>query len=173
MEENQPKTGKYALIFGGLAGLTGIVFSVMLYMMDMQYEQGIGIQAVQFGILAVFVVFAIMQFKKANEGYLSVVQAVKIAPGVAVISFIIGILWFLIFSNIIEPDFMANSMQIGKQKAMEQNPELTSEQLDQGMEMQQKFFWVIMAVFMLISALFATVVGLITGLIMKKQKNAF
>ncbi len=45
--------------------------------------------------------------------------------------------------------------------------------LDQGMKIQQDFFWVLMCVFMLISAIFATIVGLITGLILKKEDAAY
>ncbi|MGI9552705.1 MAG: DUF4199 domain-containing protein [Aurantibacter sp.] len=170
MEENQPKVSKFSLIYGAIAGLASIVFSLMLYSMDMHYEQGMAIQGVQFAILAIFVVIAILQFKKANSGYLSIIQAIKIGPGVAVISFIIGMLYFMLFSNVIEPDFMANSYEIGKQKALADNPELTSEQIDQGIEFQKKFFWVIMAVFMLVSALFALVVGLITGAIVQNKR---
>ena len=173
MEENQPKTGKLALIFGGLSGITGIVFSVLLYLMDMQYEQGFAIKVIQFLILATFVVLAIIQFKKSNSGLLKVIEAVKIAPGVAVISFIIGIIWFLLFSNVIEPDFMAKSAEIAKVKTLAENPKMTPEQFDQGMKIQQDFFWVLMCVFMLISAIFATIVGLITGLILKKEDAAY
>ncbi|MEO1012302.1 MAG: DUF4199 domain-containing protein [Bacteroidota bacterium] len=173
MEENQPKPSRYSLIFGALAGVTGIAFSLMLYSMDMHYEQGFAIQAVQFSILAVFVVIAIMQFKKANSGYLSMVQALKIGPGVAVISFIIGMLYFSVFSNVIEPDFMANSYELGKEKALQDNPQLTTEQLDQMIGFQKKFFWVIMAVFMLMSVIFALIVAAISGAIMKKQRPAY
>ncbi len=170
MENIQPKTSKYALTYGILAGLAGIVFSLMLYFMDMHYEQGIAIQAVQFAILAIFVIIAILQFKKANSGFLSINQAIKIGPGVAVISFIVGMLYFLVFSNVIEPDFMANSYEIGRQKAIVENPQLTPEQIDQGIEFQKKFFWVIMGVFMLISAIFALIVGAITGAIVKNKR---
>lgn len=173
MEDNQPATRKYALIYGAISGAIGIALALILYSQGLQHQQGLGIQAIQFTILATMIVVAVYQFKQANSGYLAIIDAVKIAPGVAVISFIIGILWFLLFSNVIEPDFVAETMAIGKQKAMEQNPELTGEQLDKGMEMQQNFFWVIMGVFLLISAVLAAIVGLIVGLIMKKEKPAY
>lgn len=173
MEENQPKVGKFSLNFGALAGVAGIIFSLMLYFADMHHERSFAIQGVQYLILAVFVVLAIIQFKKANSGYLSIVQAIKIGPGVAVVSFILGMIYFLIFSNLIEPNFMEQAYELGKQQAIEQNPNLTAEQIEQSIEMQKKFFWVIMAVFMMLSVIFGFIVSLIAGLIMKKNKPAY
>ena len=37
MEEQQPKTGKFALNYGLLLGLVSIVFGVMLYTQKMHY----------------------------------------------------------------------------------------------------------------------------------------
>lgn len=173
MEENQPKVSRFSLNFGALAGLAGIVFSLMLYIAGMQHEQGFGIQAVQFSIVALFVVLAIMQYKKANSGYLNLIEAFKMGAGVAAISFVVGTIYFLIFSNVIEPNFMEEAYEIGRQKMMEQNPNLTAEQADQGIEMQKRFFWVIMAVFMIISVIWGFIVSLIAGLIMKKDKPAY
>ncbi|TMU56931.1 DUF4199 domain-containing protein [Flagellimonas algicola] len=173
MEENQPKVGTFSRNYGVLAGATGIIFSLMLYLADMHHERSFAIQAVQYLILAVFVVLAILQFKKANGGFISLIQAMKIGPGVAVVSFILGIIYFLIFSNVIEPNFMEQAYELGRQQALEQNPNLTTEQIDQSIEIQKKFFWVIMAVFMLLSVIFGFIVSLITGLIVKKDKPAY
>ncbi|KSA14077.1 hypothetical protein I600_670 [Maribacter dokdonensis DSW-8] len=68
---------------------------------------------------------------------------------------------------------MAKSAEIAKAKTLAENPKMTPEQFDQGMKIQQDFFWVLMCVFMLISAIFATIVGLITGLILKKEDAAY
>ena len=173
MEENKLKTRKYSLQFGLIAGLVGVIFGVMLFTMDMHYERSFAIQAVQFGILAVFIVIAIIQFKKANGGFLKLGQAVKLGAGVGLIAAIIGTIYFLVLSNVIEPDYMAKASEIAKVEAFESNPKLTQEQWDQGMEMQEKFFSVFLAVGVIFSALFGLIVGLITGLITKKEQPAY
>ncbi len=173
MEENQPKTGKFALNYGLITGGAGIVFGIMLYMMDMQYEQGIAIQGIQIAILAAGIVWAIVQFKKANLGFLNISHALKVGAGVALVAGIIGLIYFFLFSNFIEPDFMDNLSEIGKQKALEDNPQLTEAQIDQGMEMQKKFAWVSYPIILIFNVIIGLVVGLITGLIMKKQKPAY
>lgn len=173
MEENQPKTGKFALNYGLLIGGVGIVFGIMLYMIDMHYERGIAVQGTQIAILAAGIVLGIVQFKKANLGFLTISEALKVGAGVALIAGLIGLLYFFVFSNFVEPEYMANLTEIGKQEALETNPQLTEEQIDQGIEMQKKFAWVSYPIILIFNIIIGLVVGLITGLILKKQKPAY
>ena len=173
MEENSLKTRKFSLRYGALGGIVGIVFGVMLFTMDMHYDRSTAIQAIQFGILAIFVVIGIIQFKKANESYLTIGQAIKIGAGVGLIAAVIGTVYFLVLSNVIEPDYMEKAAEIQKVKTFAENPSLTQEQWDQGMEMQKKFFPVFLGIGVIMSALFGLIIGLITGLITKKAKPSY
>ncbi|SNZ00555.1 DUF4199 domain-containing protein [Flagellimonas pacifica] len=173
MEENKLKTGKFSLRYGLIGGLVGIVFGVMLYFADLHYDRSFGIQAIQFAILAVFVVIAAIQFKKANNGFIKLGQAVKIGAGVGLIAAVLGTLYFLVLSNVIEPDYMVNATEIQRVKTFEENPNITQEQWDQGMEFQKKLFPVFLAFGLVVSALFGVVVGLITGAIIKKNEPAY
>jgi len=173
MEENEPKTGKYALNYGLLVGCVGIIFGIMLFTLDMQYERGWGVQATQIAILAAGIVLGIIQFKKANLGFLDISQALKVGAGVALIAGILGLIYFFVFSKFVEPDFMDNMYEIGKQQALENNPKLTEEQIDQGIEMQKSFAWVTYPVILIMNIIIGLVVGLIAGLALKKQKPAY
>ncbi len=173
MEENQPKTGKFALNFGLLTGAIGIVFAVMLYTMDMHYERGAGVQGTQIAILAAGVIFGISQFKKANSGFLNLSEALKLGAGIGLIAAILGIIYFLLLSNVLEPEYMDNMFELGKQQAMADNPKITEEQMDQGIEMQKKFAWVSYPIIIIFNIIIGLVAGLIGGLIMKKQKSAY
>jgi hypothetical protein len=172
MEENQPKTGKFALNFGALTGLVGVVFAIMLFTMDLHYEQGVGVQITQTLILAAGIVLGIVQYKKAGNGFLTVSQALKVGAGVALIAGIIGLIWFFTLTNVLEPEYMNKMYEIGKVTAMEQNPNLTEEQIDQGIEMQRSFAWISYPIILIINIVIGLVVGLITGLILKKQEAA-
>ena len=173
MEGNQPKTGQYALKFGGLLGLVSIVFNVMLMSQGLHYEQTLPIQLIGIAILAVVVLFGISQYRKANGGYLIMSDALKLGTGIAIVAAVIGLVYFFILSNVIEPDYMDKVYEIGKQKAMTDNPNLTAEQIDQGIEMQKKFAWIAYPVILIIQAVIGLVVGLIGGLIFKKAKPAY
>jgi hypothetical protein len=173
MEENQPKIGKFSLNYGLITGLIGIAFGIILFTMDLHYERGFAVQGIQIAILVAGIIFGISQFKKANTGFLSVGQAVKLGAGVALIAGILGLLYFFVFSNFIEPDFMDNMYELGKQQALEDNPQLTSEQIDQSIEMQKKLAWITYPVILIFNILIGLIVGWIGGLIMKKAKPAY
>ena len=173
MEENQPKTGKLALMFGLLTGGVGIIFAIMLFTMEMQYERGVAVQGVQIAILAAGIILAVTQFKKTNSGYLNISQALKVGAGVALIAGIAGLLWFFVFSNFIEPDFMDKSMELAKVKTFEDNPKMTEEQWTQGVEMQKKFAWITYPVIIIFNIIIGLIVGLVSGLVMKKQNPAY
>ncbi|WP_430425376.1 DUF4199 domain-containing protein [Maribacter litoralis] len=173
MEENQPKTGKFALKYGLLTGIIGVIFGIMLFAMDMHYEQGAAIQITQTLILAAGVIFAIVQFKKAGGGLLSISEALKVGAGVALIAAIVGLLYFFLLSNVIEPDYMDKMYEIGKIKAMADNPSLTEEQIDKGIEMNKSFAWITYPVLIIMNVIIGLIIGLITGLILKKEEAAY
>lgn len=171
MEENQPKTGKYALNFGLMTGALGVVFGLMLYSMDMHYERGLGVQGTQVAILAAGIILGIIQFKKAGEGFLTLSNALKVGAGIGLIAAIVGLAYFFVLSNVIEPEFMDKTFELTKQQVSEENPQMTTEQLDGMIEMQKKFTWVSYPIIIIFNVIIGLIVGLITGLILKKQKD--
>ena len=173
MEENQPKTGKFALNYGLLTGIIGVIFGIMLFAMDMHYEQGAAIQITQTLILAAGIIFAIVQFKKAGGGFLTISESLKVGAGVALIAAIVGLLYFFLLSNVIEPGYMDKVYEIGKIKAMADNPSLTEEQIDQGIEMNKSFAWIMYPVLIIMNVIVGLITGLITGLILKKEDTAY
>ena len=173
MEENQPKTGKFALNYGVLLGVVSVVFGLMLFSMDMHYDQGWAIRGINLALTVVAIIFGVSQFRKANEGFLTISQALKLGAGIAVVAGIIGLIYFFLLSNVIEPDYMDKMYEIGKEKAMTDNPKLTEEQIDQGIEMQKSFAWLFYPIGLIINIVIGLVIGLIVGLIMKKQKPEY
>jgi uncharacterized membrane protein YfcA len=170
MEQNQPKIGKFSWTFGLILGLASVAFSFMLYTMEMHYEQSWPIQVIGILMTAVAIVVAISQFKKANEGYLKVSEALKLGMGIGLVSAIVGLIYYALLTNVIEPDFMDKVMDIAKVKALENNPRITDEQWQQGVDMQKKFAWLTYPFILIFSIIIGLVIGWITGLIMKKQK---
>ena len=52
-----------------------------------------------------FMVLGIKKVKESNEGLLSLGEGLKTGMGIALISGIVGIIYFLLFVNFIDPDF--------------------------------------------------------------------
>ena len=169
--ENQPKIGKYALRFGIISGVIGLVFSLMLFFQKMHYENSTVGTVVGISILFAVIAFGINQYKKDSEGYLKLGNAVKLGTGIALISGVIGLIWYFLLTNdIVEPGFMEKTMEIAKEKQMEKNPQMTDEQWDQGVAMQEKFMWLAYPFILIFNAILGLIGGLIFGLIMKKDR---
>jgi uncharacterized protein DUF4199 len=170
MEENQPKTGKFVLNYGIILGAVSIAFGVMLYSMDMHYEESWPVRIISIILMIAVVIWATSEFKKANSGLLNLSDALKLGVGIGLISAILSLLYYAILTNVIEPDFMDKALDIAKVKAIESNPNLTEEQWAQGVEIQKNFAWVVYPIGLIINVIIGLIIGLITGLIMKKQK---
>ncbi|MEC3966742.1 DUF4199 domain-containing protein [Flagellimonas halotolerans] len=173
MEEQQPKTGKFALNYGLLLGVISVVFGVMLYTQKMHYERNTAIIVISIVIMAAVVFLAINAFKKANGGYLTISEALKVAVGAALIGAVISLAYQFVLTNFIEPDFMDKAIEMAKPKAMEQNPSMTEEQWEQGVEMQKSLSWLQYPIGLIINCVLGLILGLITGLILKKSKAEY
>ena len=103
---------------------------------------------------------------------MSLGQGIKIGLGTSVISGVMGVVYFLILSNILDPEMMNKALEMGMNQFMDQNPEASEEMIDQVKSMQEKFTGpVITSSFILIFSLFfGLIFSLITGLILKRNR---
>jgi DNA-binding transcriptional regulator of glucitol operon len=171
MEQNQPKTAKYALNFGVLLGVVSIVFAFMLYSLDMHYQGGFAVIAVSLIITIVFIVIGMIQFKKANNGFMSFGQALKIGIGISLIGGIMAALFNQVIINFIDPDTMTKAFEFQREQLLAAG-QLTAEQIDAQMEMGKSFATPAMQIaFGLLGSLFfGFILSLIPGLILKNSK---
>ncbi|WP_281540466.1 DUF4199 domain-containing protein [Maribacter aestuarii] len=172
MEENQPKTGKYALNYGLLLGGVSIIFAFMLYTADMHYQGGIAVMLISIALSLAALLFAMIQFRKANNGFMSFGQGLKIGVGVCLIGGIIGIIFNQIMVNVIDPEMMNKAMEFQRNQLME-TTKMTTEQIDAQMEMGKKFSTPSMQVIfgLVFSLVLGFILSLIPALVLKKQEN--
>jgi len=170
MEVTQPKIGKFSWTYGLLLGVVGVIFSVMLFSMDMHYEQGWTIRIVGIVLMIAAIILGISQYKKANSGFLKVVEGVKLGAGIGLVAAILSIIWYALLTNVIEPDFFDKSMEIAKVKVLEENPQMTDEQWNQGVEMQKSFSWLAYPFIIIINVILGLIIGAIVGAIMKNNR---
>jgi len=173
MEDQSPKTGKFALNYGILLGAINVVFSLMLHFMDMQYDQGQAKNIISIFVLLAILVIAIYQFKKTNNGFLKLSEALKVGMGAALIAGIIVVLYLLIYFNFIDPGFVDKFSEISRAAMMENNPEMTTEQIENAITMQKDFFWITYPTILIFNLFVGFIVSLITGLAMKKSESEY
>ncbi len=172
MEENQPKTGKFSLNYGLILGLVLVVFSVMLYTMDAHTSRDPANQVISIVIMVGIISWGIFNFRKANSGYLSLSQALKLGAGIALISGIIAIIYTAFLSNVLDPEFAVKVAEIQK-AADEAAGELTTQQIQQRYNGTIDFFWISYPFILIFNILLGLVIGLLAGLVLKKQKPSY
>jgi len=159
---------QYGLIYGGLS----VVFSIMLLIMDMHYQGGSLQNWTGLIIMVGSITFAQIAYRKLNDGYLNLSEAMKIGLGVTVIGILIAIVYGWFQATILDPTQMERATEFALNQAIDQNPEMTDEMITMTRE------WIewgsspgISTAFALgFGLLFGSIVSLITGLIVKKSR---
>lgn len=170
MEETQrPTTSKYALQYGLLLGGISVVLGIILYSMELHYQGGLSILGVSLVIMLGCIIVGLLQFKKANNGYMSFGQGMKIGIGICLIGGIISMAYQLLLSHVIDPEMMSKQLELARMQM--QDSKMSQEQIDAQLEMAQKFSspLIQIAFGLLMSIFFGFVLSLIPTLIMKKN----
>ena len=172
MENQQTPTKKIALNYGMyLAGLS-ILLHVTLFAMGKHLEQDWKVTVLGIAITAALIWLGIKKYKEANGGLLTLGQGLKTGISIALISAVIYIIYTLLFLNVIAPDTMEQGLEIARQK-LEQNPNMSNEQIDAAIDMQKKFQspGILAAVMLIFSLFIGFVISLIASLVMQKKEN--
>ncbi|AWX43098.1 hypothetical protein HME9304_00085 [Flagellimonas maritima] len=172
MEENQPKTGKFSLNYGLILGGVSVVFGIMLFSQDMHTSQSPALMIIGIVLAAIITFLGINNFKKANGGFLTLSQALKIGAGIALISAIIAIIYNVVLVEFLDPDAPSKIMDARLGPALEEGT-ITQEQFEMQKEQSIKFWWMGYPVILILNIVIGLVLGLITGLILKKAKPAY
>ena len=167
--ETSPKLGTYNYRYGAMAGGIAIVFSIMLFFMDMTYDQSPVIQAINILIPASMAVMATLTFKKDNTGLLSLKQAIKLGVGVFLVAAIIGLAYFTVFINFIETDFISNTAAMQADALREAQPTMDEDIIEMQQTNTEKYFYMSYPVILIINVFIGLIVGLVTGLFTKKS----
>ena len=162
---------------GLLLGLASVALNVVLYVTDFLYTDstlmGILTWLVATAISVVFIIMAIEQYKKANEGFLSIGEAIKVGVVVAVIAGVIGAIYQVIYTTIIDPDYYEKVVEVTMKKMSGITSNFTEEQME---EFQDKMYAnkpSIVSSFSLsivFSAIGGLIISAIVGAIKKKER---
>ena len=172
MEDQNLELKKYILQYGALLGGISVVFGLMLFSLDMHYQNDKSATIVSILITIGVIAFAQYSYRKDNEGFLSLSQGIKMGLGMAAISGLVNIVYFLVLSNVLDPEMMNKALEMGMNEFLDQNPEASQDMINQVESMQEKFSGpVSTSSFIIILSLFSgLIISLITGLIFSKSR---
>ena len=158
--------------FGLILGAISVIFQLMLYFFDMHYKNDSTAGIVSLTIMVGVILYSFIQFKKSNEGFISLSEALKIGLGVSLVSALVGIIYTQILLNILDPDTMKKSLELSLENMRIQNPEMPQDALDTVRSIQEKMSSPIIfsAIQIIFALFFGFIISLIGGLIVKKSK---
>ncbi|RZP12039.1 MAG: DUF4199 domain-containing protein [Flavobacteriales bacterium] len=162
----------FILHYGNILGLVSVVFALMIFFLDLHYAQENSINLVNYGISVSVIIIALLDYRKTSAGILSLGDSIKMGMGIFLISAIYISIYTVILINFLDTETLTKSLEVTEMKILEQNPEISEEQLDQILSFQEKFstpfvIITVLIIFSLISGFFSS---LILGLIFKKSR---
>ena len=172
--ENQNSSSKQVMLnYGLILGVVSIILSVSTFALDNIYKPHWIFSAL--GLIApiALIILGLREFKVTNNGYLKLGEAFKLGLGVALISAVVFLIYFVLFTNFIEPEFYVRSLEVKEQAILEMYPNLTDEQLEGAMDMQKKLNspLFLTAMILIFNLFYGFIISLIGGLIMKKTQE--
>jgi hypothetical protein len=171
MKDQEMSPKQIMLNYGLILGFASILINVVLYAAGKTYDQHWSVGVVSIIITVAVIILGIKKIKELNNGFLSLSEALKTGLGIALISGLIAVVYTLIFTNFIEPEFFARMLEVQQQKMLEAYPNFTDEQLEASMAMAKKMSGPVMtsAIAIIGSLFIGFIISLIGGLIMKKS----
>lgn len=172
MDNTSIKTTPYALRYGLIYGIILVVFAIMLYTMDMHYQNSTPSTVVNILIGVGGILWGMLAYKKDNGGFISLSQSLKVGVAIALVGSLVGIIYGVVLTEFIDPTTMDKALEFQKQQMLSQNPEMSVEQANQFVDMQKKFSSPLIrsAFGLLFGIFFGFIVALISGLVIKKNR---
>lgn len=166
-------TTSAGLRYGVIIGIVSVIYSFVLMITNMEQQTGAGI--ITFAILIAGIVLAHKYYKQHNAGFMSYGQGLGIATVVGAVSGLLGGIFRYVYITFIDPQYMENMMNTIRAK-FEADGKMSDEQIDQAMQMTQKFSGTgpVSIVFAVLgTAFFAFLLALIISAITKRNRPEF
>ncbi|MGB0880669.1 MAG: DUF4199 domain-containing protein [Polaribacter sp.] len=169
--ENQASSKSIILNYGLYLGIIGVIVHLVLWasgnVLELQWVNSL----ISFIATVVFIVLGIKKFKELNGSFMSWGQGVKVGMGIVMISAIITVVYTLLFTSVIDPEFQQQAMEFQKQAWVDAG--MTEEQIESATGMTEKFQspLIISAMILAFSAFLGFVISAIAAAIMKKNKE--
>ncbi|WP_159948233.1 DUF4199 domain-containing protein [Polaribacter septentrionalilitoris] len=169
--ENQVNTKSIILNNGLYLGLTGVLVGLILYATGSAIELQWINTIVSIVATVAFIILGIKKYKEENGGYISWGQGVKVGMGIAMVSGIIAVIYTLLFTNVIAPEFQQQAMEVQQKAWLDAG--MTEEQIESAAEMTQKFQTpgILTAVILASAAFFGFIISAIVAAVMKKSEE--
>ncbi len=156
---------------GMILGLAGVIFSLVLWFLDLTFNRGL---SMLFFVVSIFLLYYFIKQYRDNylHGMMTYGQSVGAGMIIWVYSLIIGTIFTYLLYTVIDPELMAKSMALGEEK-LRASGKMSEEMIEKSLEMQKKFatptVMVISSIFM--GTFFGLIIVLIVSIFTRKEGN--
>lgn len=168
MEEQKPSLWKSALNWGVILGIALIIYSLLMWILDLSLEQWVS--WVSYIIMIGGIVLGTKSYRdNILNGAISYGQALGFGVLMMLFASIIAAIYSYIFFAFIDPEFVNKMLQMVEEQLLERG--MPDEQIEMAIEMQRKFMKpVIMALMTIPTYTFiGLIISLITSIFLKKK----
>ena len=170
MEDKNTTVFYNGLIWGLILGFAGIIFNVILYMLDQNLNQTLSYAGIL--ITIIIMILGIRSFRdNVRGGVLPFSPAFGFGFAMVAVSSVLGIIYAYVLWTVIDPDIMSKMKDLQMEKMLDKG--IPEDALEQAMAITSRFMKPgVMAVTGLLSSLFmGTIVALIIAAIFKKDES--
>jgi len=166
---------KYIITYGVLFGIMTIIFSLFTYLTGNYTKQNLFHVAALLSITALCITIGMIMFKKNNDHYISLVEALKIGIGIAVLGGLLAVLWRILLINVIDPEIITQLEDKQIKLIAETSNDFTQENIDRKIAITQKYTSPLIQIGAAIAEnlFLGFLFGLIGGLIIRKKRDPF
>jgi prepilin signal peptidase PulO-like enzyme (type II secretory pathway) len=169
MEENKSSFMKSSLYWGVILGVVLIIYSLLLYFVDLSYEKWVS--WISYVIFIGGIIISTISYRN-NElgGTITYGQALGFGTMVILFAAVISAIYSFIFMQFIDPGSIDKILQMAEEQMIERG--IPEDQIEMGLEMQRKFMkpWLISLISVPGSVLFGFIFTLITSIFIQKKK---
>lgn len=173
MEEMPKSTFKSSFMPGILVGLALIVFELIMYLLDVDRESWIKYLA--YLVMAGGIYWAATTYRdKQLGGFISFGQAFGSGFWTAFFASVISAIFTYIYVTMIDPGMIEEILLTAEERMLEQNPNMSDEQLEQALNMTEMFTSgpMITAWVFIFNLLASAVLSLIIAIFVKRENQS-
>lgn len=171
MEEKSRSATVQGLYFGIITGLAIVIFSLVLYIADLYMNRYVS--AISYLFLIAGMIYGAMEYrKKFRKDIMTYGQAFSSCFMIGLFASIVVAFYSYIFAQFIHPGFVQEILDQSREKLMEQNSNLSEDQIEAAMQYTEKFTTPVMMMiwgfvgYVIVSA----IISLIAAIFVKKEE---
>lgn len=173
MNEHVPSNSKIALNNGLIIGIVLIFYALLLWVLSVDREHWLNYFSYIFMLAGV--ILAVKQYREKNNGFLTYGQAFSNGFLTLLFAGILTSIYVVVFFQFVAPAEVEKMIEMAEEKMVEQNPNMTDEQIDVAMGYAAMFMkpWAMAIMALIVNAIAGLIIAAIVAAFMKKEEQHF